>query len=210
MKASRWEILGAWLKIWTPPRDVEIPPIPWRAVAVLAAVCAALVAVVIVVIVPALDEAKQRDAAAEARRSAANVRSERVRLRHDQRVQRARATRAAPLYAAGRSAQARAALLTDVRASIRRDADARAAAGEFDQPTIAVRCTDRRGATHVRVLLECLAISSQNARVRLGQPFWVTGSLRDGRYAWCHVNPPPAEGSLGVGVFVAPSKACTG
>ena len=210
MKASRWEILGAWLKLWTPPRDVEIPPIPWRAVALLAAVCAAFVVVIIVVIVPALDDAKQRDAATEARRSAANVRAERVRLRHDQRVQRARATQAVALYAAGRSAQARAALLADVRTSIRRDADARAAAGEFDQPTIAVRCTDRRGATHVRVLLECLAISSQNARVRLGQPFWVTASLRDGRYAWCHVNPPPAEGSLGVGVFVAPSKACTG
>jgi hypothetical protein len=210
MRASRWETLGAWLKIWTPPRDVEIPPIPWRAVGLLAAGCVAFVAVVIVVIVPALDEAKQRDAASEARRSAAHMRAERVRLRHDQRVRRARAGDAARLYAAGRSAQARTALLTDVRARVRRDADARAASGEFDKPTIAVRCTDRRGGTRVRVLLECLAISSQNARVRVGQPFFVAASLRDGRYAWCHVNPPPAEGSAGLGVFVPLSKACTG
>lgn len=211
MKASRWEILGAWLKIWTPPRDVEIPPIPWRAVAVLAAVCAALVVIVIVVIVPALDDANQRRVATEARRSAANVRAERARLRHDQRVQRSRAAQAAAHYAAGRSAQARATLLTDVRASIRRDADARAAAGEFDQPTIAVRCSDRPGeGGGARVRLACLAISTQNARVRVGQPFVVAASLRDGRYAWCHTNPPPGEGSAGVGVYVALSKACTG
>jgi signal transduction histidine kinase len=97
-----------------------------------------------------------------------------------------------------------------VRARIRRDADARAAAGEFDQPTIAVRCTDRPGGGGARVLLECLAISSQNTRVRVGQPFFVAASLRDGRYAWCHVNPPPAEGSAGLGVFVPLAKACTG
>ena len=60
------------------------------------------------------------------------------------------------------------------------------------------------------MLLECLAISSQNARVRLGQPFFVAASLRDGRYAWCHVNPPPAEGSAGVGVFVAASEGMHG
>ena len=212
MKASRWEILGAWLKIWTPPRDVEIPPIPWRAVGLLAAVCAALVVVVIVVIAPALDDANQRRVATEARQTAANVRAERTRLRHDQRVQRARATRAPALYAAGRGAQARAALLADVRASIRRDADARASAGEFDQPTIAVRCTDRpgEGGGGSRVRLACLAISSQNARVRVGQPFVVAASLRDGRYAWCHTNPPPGEGSAGVGVYVALSQACTG
>lgn len=33
VKASRWEIVGAWLQIWTPPRDVEIAPVPRRAAA---------------------------------------------------------------------------------------------------------------------------------------------------------------------------------
>jgi hypothetical protein len=27
-RASIFEIVGAWLRIWTPPRDVEIPPVP--------------------------------------------------------------------------------------------------------------------------------------------------------------------------------------
>ena len=31
--ATRWKILGAWLRIWTPPRDVEVPPVPLRAIA---------------------------------------------------------------------------------------------------------------------------------------------------------------------------------
>ena len=210
MKASRWEILGAWLKIWTPPQGVEIPPIPRRAVALLAAACVALAVVIVVVIAPALDDAQQRRDAREARDSAAGRRAEVARLRRDQRVRRGRAEQAARLYAAGRSAQARAALFTDVRARVRRDADARTASGEFDQPTIAVRCKDRHGGGGAKVLLECLAVSSQNSRVRVGQPFFVAASLRDGRYAWCHVNPPPAEGSLGVGVYVALSKACTG
>ena len=165
MKASRWEILGAWLKIWTPPRDVEIPPVPRRAAALLAAGCVALVVVIVVVIAPALNDAQQRRDAREARDTAASRRAEVERLRHDQRVRRGRAAQAARLYAAGDGTQARAALVADVKAHVRRDADARAVSGEFDQPTIAVRCVDRRGGTRVRVLLECLAISSQNARV---------------------------------------------
>ncbi|MEA2139427.1 MAG: hypothetical protein QOG56_2577, partial [Solirubrobacteraceae bacterium] len=51
MRASRWEIVGAWLRIWTPPRDVEIPPFPRRralvAAVVLGGVAAALALAVI-------------------------------------------------------------------------------------------------------------------------------------------------------------------
>ena len=210
MRATRWEILGAWLKLWTPPRDVEIPPVPRRAVALLAALVVALVAVIVVAIVPALNDAQQRRDAREARATAAQRRAEIARLRHDQRVRRGRAAATARLYAAGHGARARAALVADVEVRVRRDADARAASGEFDQPTQAVRCVDRPGGGGARVLLRCLAISSQNDRVRVGQPFVVAASLRDGRYAWCHVNPPPAEGSAGVGVFVALAGVCSG
>jgi hypothetical protein len=210
MRASRWEILGAWLRIWTPPRDVEIPPVPRRAAALLAAGCVAVVVVIVVVIAPALPDARERSAAREARADAAARRAEVVRLRHDQRVQTARATAAAGLFAAGRRAAAHAALVAGVRASIERDADARAETGEFDRPTRRVRCVDRRAASGASVFLRCLAISSETPRVRLGQPFIVAASLRDGRYAWCHVNPPPAEGAAGVGVFVALPRACRG
>jgi hypothetical protein len=209
MKASRWEILGAWLRIWTAPRDVEIPPVPRRAAAVVAALCIGAVVAAITVIAPAVDRGKQRDAARDARRAAAFTRGERARLTADQRPHRARAASAARLHAAGRVAQARAALLADVRTRVARDARARVAAGMLRGPVRDVRCRYRPGGAGTRVRLTCLAISSETAVVRLGQPFVVAGSLRDGRYAWCHENPHPGEGSSGTDTAVRLPGVCT-
>jgi hypothetical protein len=33
-------VLGAWLGVWTPPREADVPPIPWRKVALGAAAVA--------------------------------------------------------------------------------------------------------------------------------------------------------------------------
>jgi len=209
MKATRWEILGAWLRVWTPPRDVEIPPIPWRAIALLAGVVAAATVAGILLVAPALDRSKQRTAASEQRREAAAARATRARLRHDQRALTARAPSAARLYRTGREAAARAELLRHARASVEQDARARVAASEFDVPVRSVRCRPESGGVAPRVLLSCLAITTENAQVRVGQPFLVAGSLRDGRYAWCHQNPPPGEGMAGRGVGVALPAQCT-
>jgi len=209
VRASRWEIVGAWLKVWTPPRDVEIPPVPRRAVALLAAACAALVVAGILLVAPAIDRSKQRGAAAEQRRSVAARRAERARLRFDQRLHRARAPSVARLYSAGRRAAAQAELLRRARTSVERDARSRAAAGEFDVPVRSVSCRPLGGSVAPRVRLSCFAVSTQTARAAVGQPFLVAGSLRDGRYAWCHTNPPAGEGAAGVGVFVALPAACT-
>jgi len=210
VRASRWEILGAWLRVWTPPRDVDIPPVPRRAVALLGVAVLAVIAAGIVFVAPAIDRAKQKDAAAEQRRQAASTRAERARLRFDQRLRRGRAVQVARLYRAGREADARAALLRDARTSVARDARARAASGEFDVPVRSVRCRPRGGGVAPRVRLSCFAITTQTAGAAVGQPFLVAGSLRDGRYAWCHINPPPAEGAAGLGVRVALPAACTG
>ena len=144
-----------------------------------------------------------------AAQSASN-RAERARLRFDQRLRRARAADVARLYRAGRQDAARAALLRRARTSVARDARARAASGEFDVPVRSVRCRPRPGGVPPRVRLSCFAISTQTAQAAVGQPFLVAGSLRDGRYAWCHINPPPAEGAAGLGVFVPLPAACTG
>ena len=56
MKASKLEILGAWLGIWTPPRDVEVPPVPWRKVGYVALGVLAVAAAVAVFVAPAMDE----------------------------------------------------------------------------------------------------------------------------------------------------------
>lgn len=209
MKASRWEILGAWLHIWTPPRDVEIPRVPRRAAAAVASACVALVIIVVTVIAPALDRSKDRERARQARSDAAFAGRERARLAADQRAHHGRADGVSPLYAAGDTAQAQAVLLADVRRGVARDARARVAAGTFDTPVRSVRCRYLSGTTAPRVHLTCLAITSQTAGATVGQPFVVVGSLRDGRYAWCHDNPRPGEGATGRGIAVALPADCT-
>ncbi|MDX6682617.1 MAG: hypothetical protein QOG94_2656 [Solirubrobacteraceae bacterium] len=211
MRASRWEIVGAWLRIWTPPRDVEIPPFPRRralvAAVVLGGVAAALA---LAVIAPAIDAGKQRRAAHEARVRAAAQRAERERLTLDQRPHAARATAVARLSRAGRPAASRAALLAAVRASVANDARARVASGAFERPIEEVRCRYLASGGGADVQLSCFAVTSRTSRVAVGQPFVVAGSLVDGRYAWCHENPGAGEGAAGVGVHVALSRACTG
>jgi hypothetical protein len=210
VKASRWEILGAWLRIWTPPRDVDIPPVPRRALAVVTVLCAAALVVGLTVIAPAIDRSKQRAAAQAARDDAAFERGERARLTLDQRPRTARAPQAARLHAARRDAQARAALLAHVRAQIMRDVRARVAAGTLEGTVRSVRCRYRAGESgRQRVHLACLAVTTETAAIRVGQPFVVAGSLRDGRYAWCHENPLPAEGASGTSIAVPLPAACT-
>jgi hypothetical protein len=209
MRASRWEILGAWLRVWTPPRDVEVPPIPWRAVALLGVGLAVAAAAVVLLVVPALDRSKERGAATEQRRQAAALRAEIARLRFDQRAHSARAPAVARLYRAGRRADAQAALERHAAASVLRDARARVASGEFDVPVRSVRCRPRGRLAPPRVRLACFAVTTRTRAASVGQPFIVGASLRDGRYAWCHLNPPPAEGASGVGTFVTVPAVCS-
>ena len=213
-RATRWEILGARLRIWTPPRDVEIPPVSRRAVAATIAALALATVVVVTVVAPAIDRSKQRTAAQERSTHTAAVAKARARLVAEQRARRARSPAVARLHAAGRDAAARAALLADARAHVGRDVRARVAGGELGGPIRDVRCQYRSGDAGPRVHAECLAITSVLVRpkaptVYVGHPFVVGGSLRDGRYAWCKENPPAGEGFAGQGVSVALPAACT-
>jgi hypothetical protein len=212
-RATRWEILGARLRIWTPPRDVEIPPISRRAVAVTITALVLATVAVVTLVAPAIYRSKDRTAARERREHAASARSERARLALEQRAHHARSADAARLHAAGRDAAARAALLADARAHVDRDVRARVAAGKLDGPISDVRCEYSRGDSGSRVHLDCLAITStlaarQGPSVNVGHPFVVGASLRDGRYAWCKENPLPGEGAAGRAISVALPAAC--
>ena len=213
-RATRWEILGARLRIWTPPRDVEIPPVSRRAVAATITALVLAAVAVVTVVAPAIDRSKQRTAAQERRAHAAAVAKQRVHLVAEQRARRARSAAVARLHAAGREVAARAALLADARAHVDRDVRARVAGGQLDGPIRDVRCHYRSHDAGPRVHVECLAITSVLVRpkaptVYVGHPFVVAGSLRDGRYAWCKENPPAGEGFAGQGVSVALPAACT-
>jgi hypothetical protein len=204
-RAGRWEILGAWLHVWTPPREVEVPPVPWRKVVAGAALLAAVLGGAAALIVPAVQSGKRRGAARDARSEAAFRRAETARLRHDQRVHTSRA-------------RTRAGLLAAVEASVTADARARVRRGELDGRIIGTaRCTRSRGAPAGRVHFDCLAPTATVVRSRtsgvvghVGYPFVVSASLRDLSYAWCKDNPQAGEGGATfAGVLVPLPSACT-
>ncbi len=214
-RASRWETLGARLGIWTLPVDVDDPPpIAGRTIVLGLAGLAVVVAALVTLVIPAIEDSKAATAARERREHAAFVRGERARLAIEQAARHGRAPAAALLLTAGDADAAGAALRRSARASVLRDARARVAAGTLDGPIRGATCDRERGDRGPRVHLDCLAITSAPGPAgrpiaTAGHPFIVSGSLRDGRYAWCKVNAPPGEGASTAGVSVAPPVACT-
>ncbi len=201
------------MHLWTLPRDVEPPPpVSRRAIAATIAVLVLAGAVLVALVAPAINRSKLDTAARERSAHAAFVTRERARLVAEQRAHIGRAPAAARRHAARDDVGARAALVAAVRASVGADARARIAAGLLDGPILEVRC-DAIGVS-ARLHVECLAVTGtlvEHGRTteRSGHPFSASGSVRDGRYAWCKENAPPGEGASGTGVIVALPAACT-
>jgi hypothetical protein len=187
MRAGRWETLGAWLGLWTPPRDVEVPPPPSRRTLALAAAgLLALAAVVAFVVAPAVDEEKDRAAAQERaaleRRLAARREAQRVQQRPRLGRLPAGASRAAALVAVEDR------VLADARDRFlprSPEADCR----PFP-PTEGGR---RRAATARRAAFDCLAVESRLRGGRTGVPYRAVVDFGAGRYAFCRINPIASE-----------------
>lgn len=183
-RASRLETLGAWLHLWTPPRDCEVPPVPWRTVAAGAGALVLLGVFVALVIAPAIDERKD-ESAAERRRIEDRERA--VRRERQRREQRAFTGRLTTLGA--------------VEARIGADAKRR-----FDADGRPAECEPVAGAdaAAASVLYDCHVTVREI--VGAGEQEGATGALtipyrarldsaRD-RYAFCKVNPRPGEQAL--------------
>lgn len=191
-RASVPEILGAWLHVWTPPRDVEVPPVPWRKLAIGTGIGAVLCAAALAVIVPAIDRGKERRAAREQAQAAAGRAAERRRIVHEQVPRHARAAGLRP---------SRAALVAQVQRSISRDAAARARAGELRGPIGATTCKPAAGARPApgRAVFDCftatgtIKASAANGAGALGYPFRAVLDYRTFGYTWCKTNPVPGE-----------------
>ena len=84
-RASILEIIGAWLHIWTPPRDAEIPPVPWRKLAIGAGIGAVVLGVFLAVMVPRINDGKESRAAIERAKDARAAANNRARITHVQR-----------------------------------------------------------------------------------------------------------------------------
>jgi hypothetical protein len=186
------EIVGAWLHVWTPPRDVDVPPVPWRKLAVATAVGVVVCGVAAALIVPAIDRGKERRAARERAQTAAINAAERRRIIREQVPRHAGAPGLRP---------DRAALLARVQFDISRDAAARVRAGELKGPVGATSCQPAADARPRpgQAVFDCLTVASRIAASgasgagAVGYPFRAVVDWRTFAYTWCKTNPVPAE-----------------
>lgn len=215
---SRWEILGAWLHVWTPPRDSRIPPVPWGKVALAALVVAAAVAAIAIFAVPAIDKGKSRSAAEIRREQAALSAAERRSLLREGRPQHGRAERPADFDSSNVPAQVatRHAVVLDLQSAIQADALSRVRAGRLRGPIAATTCrpypnTPTRGSSETDLSVhtlgyECLA--RRRADVAFGYDFLAVVDYDRFSYTWCKVAPSVGEGGRALAV-VPLANACT-
>jgi hypothetical protein len=202
-KANALEILGAWLRVWTPPRDVEIPPIPRRGAAALGVGVLVVVALILLVIGPAIDTSKREDAkrreqaaaAAKERRDAAARRDQLPRMGED------------PDLAPARTPAQRRALVAEIERAITVDANKRFAQGTVGSRTRSTQCDPFLGGpraeddpTRQTAAYDCTAlireIVGQGRPGRLGYPFRAIVDFGKAGWAFCKINPVPGEQSL--------------
>jgi type II secretory pathway pseudopilin PulG len=198
-KASVPEIVGAWLHLWTAPRDVDIPPVPWRKLAIGSAVVAVVLGAALAIMVPRIDEGKQERAAdARAQQARADV-ANRARVEALQRPHTGSAAELLP--PAGASATevnaARSALLREVETAITADAKARVAKGEMSSAKGPTTCRPSAGAREG--VFDCFTVARHvpkvetNAAGSIGYPFRAVLDYDDFTYAFCRVEQFPGE-----------------
>ena len=193
-RASNWETLGAWLRIWTPPRDVDVPPVPRLRLAVAAMVAGACVTAILAVAVPRIEESKrgaaERDERADAR--AARQAAARTRL-----VQR-------PRTGGLRFRAAEPQLVAALQLAITRDARARRERGEVANTATLTRCTRVRSPRTAlrpgRAAYDCLARTrliprgpGDRAAGSIGYAYRAVADLRGSRWTFCKVDLIPGE-----------------
>jgi gas vesicle protein len=201
-KANPLEVIGAWLQVWTPPRDVIIPAVPWRKILIGTGIGAVVLTIALIIMVPRIDHGKDTRAAADRADTARQQAAHRTYVTKEQRAQFASAAALKP--AAGASAAqvaaAHAALVKKVEASVMADARARARTGEIRHVDGPTTCTVTPGTASggARVAYDCFTITvhiKRSAEVpgTIGYPFRAVVNFGDYSYAWCKVEQLPGE-----------------
>ena len=192
-----------WLHVWTAPRDVEVPPVPWRKVAVLTGVGALLVGIALAVMIPRINAGKAdraRAAAAEqARLRAAN--RERVLKLQQPRTGGFVALKPGKDASAAEVAAARAQLVTSVQNAITADARKRAAAGEISKVQGPTTCTHAAGTPESGSIgvFDCYTVVRKVPKVKtnvagsIGYPFRAVVNYDAFTYAFCRTEQFPGE-----------------
>jgi hypothetical protein len=206
VRLTRWEILGAWLHIWTPARGADVPAVPWSKIARYGGLAAIFVAAATAIAVPRVDDGKRRGASERARDAARADAIERARLRVDQRVHTAKLVPRADAVAA-------------LEAAVTADAKKRVRAGTLSGPVLATRC-ERTSAAVSRFprseVFKCFVKTASGLPgeggdvIGTGYPFVATIYAADGRLAWCKENPHADEKGSHGDVRVRMSPVCAG
>lgn len=212
--ATRWETLGAWLRVWTPPRDTYVPPVPSRRRLATVAVAAGVpLAIAAALAIGAIDRGKARGAAHDRRVQAALVARERARLGLDQAPHRGSGRplpRAAPT---ARLLAARAALVGDLERSITADTLLRFRHGTLSRRVLSTSCMPfvrpsvpnppqpppgaREGKYECLAETGSLRVGTPQESVVTGYPVWARVDFRSSRFVWCKVNRRPGEHAAG-------------
>jgi len=223
--ASVPETVGAWLRIWTPPRDVVVPDVPVRKLLIGGAIAAVLLGVAAAIIVPRIDSRKERLAADDARAHAALIKQRRLQAIAEQRPQRLQVAALKPAAGAPESAQvaARVALIGRAQTAITADARHRAATGELKGNPAATSCEPyppadpgperdvsvRRGAYDCFVSIDAVPGDKNNLSGHVGYPFRAVLDFKAFSIAWCRMNLVPGEKVIPDPAFVtALPRAC--
>ncbi len=214
LRLSRVEVLGAWLHVWTPHRDAEVPPVPVRRILVWTLAALLVLGGASLVIVPAIQKAKERGAARDARALAASQARQRRAIELAQTPHHGHATRPRDPARVGDSEQLRlrSRLLRRSEAAVLADARQRVAAGALKNPVRTLQCrktppgSDPRapGAEadlHARTgAYDCIAVTrfipNGADRGALGYPFRLIVDYARFAYVWCKSTPVPGEQAI--------------
>lgn len=187
-KLSRLEVLGAWLHVWTPPRDARVPPIPWRRIGVVTLAGLFVLGAAASIIGPAIDDAKDDRATRERREVALRAEARRERIRVEQQ----------PRFGDLRAADNRTEQLAAIETAIGADARER-----FSPRARPATCEPAPGEDVAarRLAYACLSAirdivgagEQEGARGQLGIPYRAVVDFEALEYAFCKVNPPPGE-----------------
>ena len=208
-RASLGEIVGAWLRVWTPRRDVYIPPVPRFRLLLALVLLVGGVAGAAVLVEHGKELGRQRDR----REEAAHVAVLRAQIAREQ------LPRHADLAAHSRTGIERAlerAITADSQQRFARHAlDARVTHTNcipFARPEVPHPPEPPPGAASGKY--ECLGVTASVPRTPgtragdFGFPFWARVDFRHRRAVWCKVNPRPGELGVGGDVFVPLVPAC--
>ena len=208
-RASLGEIVGAWLRVWTPRRDVYIPPVPRFRLLLAAVLLVGAIAGTAVLV----ERGKAAGRARDRREEAAHVAVLRAQIARDQRPRHARL-----------AAHSRAGIERGLERAITADAQQRFAHRALDarvkhtscipwvRPAVAHPPEPPPGAASGKY--ECLGVTASVPATPgthagdFGFPFWARVDFRHRTAVWCKVNPRPGERGIDIDVYVPLTRGC--